>query len=412
MAVESRKQGVESSKIAISFNSSFFTHYTQVLSAFVNRYNEQPHDDENIGRFQYESHNFGCLLEKVQFIHQWPITSIVNLTHALTCNLILETFTIGELMKLAQSTLMVFEYKMDGIAAQVGASETLKVYRDLILTFRRWLHSSAVDCSTSCEETFPLEGFANRFHAIDKQLTMTNHSIHDYYSELKFPYYNPFNISVCFSFCKMPSRISSPVFALAMIPVFIFSFVILKMIFSFTISTVVVTMLSLPELLMLSTLIKQIILILVMMLPTLIIVILGATVIMLTTLALVPTLKMVRTMTMVTILIMVTTLMTSEMSITEAPTTEELILMYIVLSPALIARLQNRASTNVLLLVSSSFCLPFLLIFVSNFYFLFPIWYPLLYVISVLNHHHIIAKAIYCVVWHSCIHYLLRYNCS
>jgi len=93
----------------------------------VSRYSEIPHDDENIGRFQYESHNFECLPEKVQCIHQWPIMSIVNLTRALTCDLMLETFTIGELLKLAQSTLMMFEYKMDGISAQITAYETLKI---------------------------------------------------------------------------------------------------------------------------------------------------------------------------------------------------------------------------------------------------------------------------------------------
>lgn len=102
--------------------------------------------------------------------------------------------------------------------------------------------------------------------------------------------------------------------------------------------------------------------------------------------------------------------MTTEMSVRTAPTTEELILTCIILSPALTAIAQNTASTkiNVLILVSSSFLLLFLLIFVSELYFLFPIWYPMLYAISVLGHHLVIAKAIYCVVWLTCIHYLLR----
>ena len=37
---------------------------------------------------------------------------------------------------------------------------------------------------------------------------MSNHSTRDYYSELKFPYYNPFNIPVCFSDCMMSTRVS------------------------------------------------------------------------------------------------------------------------------------------------------------------------------------------------------------
>ena len=77
-------------------------------------------------------------------------------------------------------------------------------------TFTTWLQSSTVDCSALCEETFPLDGFATRFHAIDKQLAMTNRSARGYYSGLKFPYYNPFNISVCFSYCTMSIRTSLP----------------------------------------------------------------------------------------------------------------------------------------------------------------------------------------------------------
>jgi len=209
--VESRKSGVETSRIAVRFNSSFLTHYTQVLSHFVSRYSEVPHDDENIGRFKYESHNFECLFDKIQVIHHhqwWPAMSIMNFTRALTCDLMLEIFTIRDLLKAAQTTLMMFEYRMDAISAQTSATETLNHYRDLILTLRRWIQLPAVDCSALCEETFPWRSFASRYHAIDKQLTMSNHSTRDYYSELKFPYYNPFNIPVCFSDCMMSTRVS------------------------------------------------------------------------------------------------------------------------------------------------------------------------------------------------------------
>ena len=57
---------------------------------------------------------------------------------------------------------------------------------------------------------------------------MTNHSTPDYYRELKFPYYNPSNISVCFSYCKMPTQISWHGFLLTMIPLSILSFAVLK----------------------------------------------------------------------------------------------------------------------------------------------------------------------------------------
>jgi len=82
--------------------------------------------------------------------------------------------------------------------------------------------------------------------------------------------------------------------------------------------------------------------------------IMATTVISLTTLTLVPTMKMVRTLSIVTTLIVVITLVTIEISVRTAPTTEELILTCIILSPALTAIAQNTASTkiNVLILVS------------------------------------------------------------
>ena len=86
----------------------------------MNRYNEIPPDDENIGRFEYESHNFECLLDKIQVIHHhqwWSAVSIINFTRALTCDLMSEIFIIRDLLKAALRTLMMFEYRMDAISA-------------------------------------------------------------------------------------------------------------------------------------------------------------------------------------------------------------------------------------------------------------------------------------------------------
>ena len=109
MDVESHKSGVETSIIAVRFNSNFLTHYTQLLSGFVSRCNQIHHDTENIGRFEYESHNFECLLEKLYCFHKWPVIPFVNLAHSLSCQLMLETFNKMELLKVGQRSLVLPE---------------------------------------------------------------------------------------------------------------------------------------------------------------------------------------------------------------------------------------------------------------------------------------------------------------
>ena len=199
--VESRKSGVETSKIAFRFNSAFLTHYTQVLSGFVNRYNEIIHDDENLGRFECESHNFETLLEKVHHFNEWPIIPFVNLTRSLTCQLMLEIFTRMELLKVGQRCLVLLEDRMDNISAQIGASETLNVYCDLVLQLKQWVRSYSGNCMALCEETF-LPNISSRYHTIDMQLAWSNYSKHGYYNQLRFPYYKSFGKSYfCYTIC-------------------------------------------------------------------------------------------------------------------------------------------------------------------------------------------------------------------
>jgi len=123
----------------VLFNSSFVLHYAQALHNFVMIYHQLPRDEENIGRFEYESHNFECLLQKVYLFNPWTVTPLVHLTRALTSDLILEIFTITELLKVGQRTLILFEGKMDDISTQIGALDTLTTYRDLLLVLRKWI---------------------------------------------------------------------------------------------------------------------------------------------------------------------------------------------------------------------------------------------------------------------------------
>ena len=203
--VEIHKSHDESSRIVIRFNSSFFNYYTQALSGFVSRYSEIPHDNENVGRFEYESHNFECLLEKVHCFHKWPVIPFVNLTRSLTCQLMLEMFTKMELLKVGQRSLMLLEDRMDDISAEIGGSETLNLYRDLVLQLRKWMQSHPRSCFALCEEIF-LPNHSSRYHTIDKQLAMSNYNRFIYYDQVKFPYYKTFGESFCYSYCaQFPS---------------------------------------------------------------------------------------------------------------------------------------------------------------------------------------------------------------
>jgi len=278
--------------------------------------------------------------------------SIINFTRALMCDLMLETFTIGDLLKVAQRTLMMFEYRIDSISAQSSATETLNLYHDLVLTLRRWIQLSAVDCSALCEETFPWRSFASRYHAIDKQLAMTNHSTHDYYSELKFPYYNPFNIPVCFSDCMMFTRVSHVgaqigifltlhilYFALCVRILLRFNKINVQQVCLFTVlEFVLIEQYSIPETVLVSIILSP-------------------------------------------VLNIVTCMITH-------------ILIYACLT-----------GTGVVLVLISILFFPFVLIvYIIVFkhymiYFLFPIWYPLLYAGSVVKHHYIILTVVYLYIF-------------
>ena len=193
-------------KFAVEFDSSFLTHYSQVFRKFVSRYNEVPHDEENIGRFEYENHNLKYLMEKFCYGNTYPIMALVDLIYTLNGALMQKIPTNFEILCAEHTVLILFEDQMDDISVHFGASETLDIYRELILGLRKWFPRSEY-CVGWCELTFPLQSFASRFRIINKLLAKTNHIPHDYYMELMFPYCNPLNVSVClseFSDCIIP----------------------------------------------------------------------------------------------------------------------------------------------------------------------------------------------------------------
>ena len=181
------------------FNSSFVFHYTQTLSIFAKTYNQLPHDEENVARFEHECHNFETLLEKVRYFDQWTVTSVVDLTHAITSDLMLETFTMRKLLKVGQKILIILESRMDEISAQIGAVETLNTYRDLVVALRMWIQSfPESDCKSVCEETFLQPGYENRLQTIDRQLAKANVTARDFYRELHLSFYDE---SICLPYC-------------------------------------------------------------------------------------------------------------------------------------------------------------------------------------------------------------------
>jgi len=129
-----------------------------------------------------------------------------DLIYTLNSALMQKILTNFQILLAKRMALMLFDDQMDDISVHIGASKTLDIYRKLILGLRKWF-SHTEGGNFLCKLTFPPRSFASRFRIIDKLLAETNHNPHDYYMELMFPYYNPFNISVCFS--EFPGHITN-----------------------------------------------------------------------------------------------------------------------------------------------------------------------------------------------------------
>ena len=193
--IESQNNQID--KISFRFNSSFGSYYTYLLHKFASTYNRNPHDEENIGRFEYESHNFEHLLDKVDFLCACAVKSIARLSYALKSELMLNMFTKVQLLRVAQTLLVMFEQKMDDISTKFGALETMNLYRDLVVAIKKWIQPEKYCCMPLCQSTF-LQGFGTRFKIINNQLAKTNHNSRKY-KELQFPY---FAESICLSHCS------------------------------------------------------------------------------------------------------------------------------------------------------------------------------------------------------------------
>ena len=186
---------------AFRFYSSFVLTYTQILNQFIKIYNEIPQDEENIGRFECESHNFEYLLQlgrtRVYFFNN--VCALKDLLSALNCDLMLEIFTKKELLKVGKLILVIFESRMDNISQQIGAMETLNIYHDILIVLRKWIHSFPEEnCNHLCEVTFPQQNYTTRVEIIGRQLAKINHSALHYYMKLQFTFIGG---SICLTYC-------------------------------------------------------------------------------------------------------------------------------------------------------------------------------------------------------------------
>ena len=138
-------------------------------------------------------------MDKLCLFDQWTVTSVVDFTHLLTCDLIANTLDVRKLLKVGQKILRKFESRMDNISTQIGALETLNIYSNLVLTLRAWIQSfPESECKFVCEDTFLCDGYATRLQDIDKLLTKANVNARRFYKKLHFSFYGE---SICLSYC-------------------------------------------------------------------------------------------------------------------------------------------------------------------------------------------------------------------
>ena len=81
----------------------------------------------------------------------------------------LNMFTKVQLLRVAQTLLVMFEQKMDDISTKFGALETMNLYRDLVVAIKKWIQPEEYCCMPLCQSTF-LQGFGTRIKTINNRL--------------------------------------------------------------------------------------------------------------------------------------------------------------------------------------------------------------------------------------------------
>ena len=104
------EEGVDSLQIATKFGESFQHFYVHLLSDSVAQYNSDlPNDEEMLGRFEYESHNYMALTNMLITQPQLSTVSLVSISRNIVSRLLLEIFTRVELLRTLQTVLHLFD---------------------------------------------------------------------------------------------------------------------------------------------------------------------------------------------------------------------------------------------------------------------------------------------------------------
>ena len=154
------EEGVDSLQIATKFGESFQHFYVHLLSDSVAQYNSDlPNDEEMLGRFEYESHNYMALTNMLITQPQLSTVSLVSISRNIVSRLLLEIFTRVELLRTLQTVLHLFDENLEDVARNISLDETLDIYMKLVLQYKEYIftafpNTSSYYCYNSCDETF------------------------------------------------------------------------------------------------------------------------------------------------------------------------------------------------------------------------------------------------------------------
>ena len=203
----------------VKFNISFVLYYTKLLCCFVTIHNQTWHSKVNIGKVEYDSHNFEYLLEttSASLFNGQTYKFIADLIYAVNSNLMLEIFTTNEVLKMLQRMLTMFEDRMENISKEIGTLKTLNIHESLLLSLRKRFQDSGCEvasdlwqrlkdgqgpvneacCKAVCVKTFPRQNYATWV----KMLTKTNYSAYNYYSVYKELHFHFVGEPLCLMYC-------------------------------------------------------------------------------------------------------------------------------------------------------------------------------------------------------------------
>lgn len=149
------------------FNFSFQTHYSKSLHSFAEQYNSDHHNEEIIGIFECDFHNFLKLLRMTS--KDSSVSSLLDIGYAFQSDLLLELLSENDLLKELQQIVFAFDQNLL-IIADDDAEEYVTIYMNLIYKLIKWISKvkDYTSCITTCKETFAIPVHTSRVKAMRK----------------------------------------------------------------------------------------------------------------------------------------------------------------------------------------------------------------------------------------------------